>query len=261
MFATNPFAALSAWIPPAVMQGYVLLMIVLVAAGTIFDIVHKGSAKYFFANWRRTKGKTRELGGGELASIALKTALVDVLASGEFCNLRRRIAHLLTMYGFILYVVSTAVMIFGYPSAATATPDAWPHLWWIGALMLLVGGYWFWFFIRVDVAAEGNSPFRVVHADLFVLSLLASVTLGVIWAWLQAAASSVAALAFFALYILATTVLFGSVPWSKFAHMFFKPAAAFEKRVSNANGTRANLPAPADKPEQFGSARELPQHY
>ena len=36
---------------------------------------------------------------------------------------------------------------------------------------------------------------------------------------------------------------------------------AFEKRVSNANGTRANLPGPADKPEQFGRARELPQHY
>jgi hypothetical protein len=260
MFAMNPFAALSAWIAPAVMQGYVVLMVVLVAAGTVFDIVHKGSAKYFFANWRRTKSKAHELGGGELASIAVKTALVDVLASGEFCNARRRVAHLLTMYGFILYVVSTAVMIFGYPGAATVTPDVWPHLWWIGALMLLAGGYWFWFFIRVDVAAEGNSPFRVVHADLFVLSLLASVTLGVIWAWLQAA-SSAAAMVFFALYIIATTVLFGSVPWSKFAHMFFKPAAAFEKRVSNANGTRANLPAPADKPEQFGSARELPQHY
>ena len=66
---------------------------------------------------------------------------------------------------------------------------------------------------------------------------------------------------FFGLYILATTVLFGSVPWSKFAHMFFKPAAAFEKRVSNANGTRANLPAPADKPAQFGSARTAPRHY
>ena len=37
--------------------------------------------------------------------------------------------------------------------------------------MVCVGGYWFWFFIRVDVAAEGNSPFRLVRADLFVVSL------------------------------------------------------------------------------------------
>jgi hypothetical protein len=63
------------------------------------------------------------------------------------------------------------------------------------------------------------------------------------------------------LYILATTVLFASVPWSKFAHMFFKPAAAFENRVSHAIGFRSNLPAPADKPEQFGIARRQPRHY
>ena len=99
-----------------------------------------------------------------------------------------------------------------------------------------------------------------MRADLFILSLLASVTLGLIWAYLQARASS-GANVFFGLYIIATTVLFGSVPWSKFAHMFFKPAAAFEKRVSYANGSRSNLPAPSDKPEQFGRAREQPRHY
>ena len=128
-----------------------------------------------------------------------------------------------------------------------------PLLWWIGALMVCVGGYWFWFFIRADVAAEGNSPFRVMRADFFILSLLSSMTLGLIWAWLQTAATRWATV-FLGLYLIATTVLFGSVPWSKFSHMFFKPAAAFEKRVSEANGTRSNLPAPADEPETFGSA-------
>jgi hypothetical protein len=256
MFAINPFAGLSASIPPAAMQAFVIVMLVLVAAGTLFDVVHKGSAKYFFDNWRRSKGRaSRRLGGGELVSIAVQTAVVDVLASGEFCSARRRVAHLLTMYGFVLHVVSTVVMVFNL-----SMDSMWPHLWWIGGLMILVGGYWFWFFIRVDVAAEGHSPFRVVRADLFILSLLASVTLGLIWALLQARASP-GANVFFALYIIATTVLFGSVAWSKFAHMFFKPAAAFEKRVSYANGTRSNLPGPADKPEQFGSARELPRHY
>jgi hypothetical protein len=253
MFDINPFAALSALVPPGVMQTYVVIMIVLVAAGTLFDIVHKGSAKYFFNNFRKSKGKP--VGGGELASIAVKTAVVDVLASGEFCSAKRRIAHLLTMYGFVLHVVSAVVMVFNL-----SADSMWPHLWWIGGLMVLVGGYWFWFFIRVDVAAEGSSPFRLMRADLFILSLLASVTLGLIWAWLQAR-GSLWTNAFFGLYILATTVLFAGVPWSKFAHMFFKPAAAFEKRVSYANGTRSNLPAPADKPERFGSARTPPQHY
>ena len=277
MFSINPFAGISGSISPALMQWYVVLMVVLVAAGTLFDIVHKGSAKYFFENWRKSKSKSvQQVEGGELMSIAMQTALVDVLASGEFCNARRRIAHLLTMYGFVLHVVATAVLVFAYPT--TPTPAVWPNLWWIGALMLLLGGYWFWFFIRVDVAAEGNSPFRVMHADLFVLSLLASVTLGLIWAWLQASGSAASGV-FCGLYILATTVLFAGVPWSKFAHMFFKPAAAFEKRVSKANGTAENLPTLSrDDPAQqarhsmellrdapmdmgLGIKREAPRHY
>jgi hypothetical protein len=204
--------------------------------------------------------------------------MVDVLASGEFCNPRRRIAHLLTMYGFILYLVTTAIMVFAYPTAATPTPALVPLLWWLGGLMVMAGGYWFWFFIRVDVAAEGGSPWRVMRADLFILSLLASVTLGLVWAWLQVQGSP-ASWVLFALYILATTVLFGGVYWSKFAHMFFKPAAAFEKRVSEANGTNANLPTQTrDDPAQrarhsmellrdapmdmgLGIKREAPRHY
>jgi len=261
MFTSNPFAELSASLSPVVMQTYVVVMIVLVAAGTLFDVVHKGSAKYFFDNWRKSKSKgARQIGGGELVSIAVKTGLVDVVASGEFCNPRRRVAHLLTMYGFVIYVVTTTTMLFSYPTPGTPTPAILPLLWWIGGLMVCLGGYWFWFFIRVDVAAEGNSPFRVVRADLFILSLLASVTLSLVWAVLQTTGSAGAGV-FFGLYIIATTVLFGSVPWSKFAHMFFKPAAAFEKRVSYANETRSNLPGPADKPELFGSAREQPRHY
>ncbi len=266
MLDFNPFAALSASVPAGVMKGYVVLMIVLVAAGTLFDIVHKGSARYFFISLRKPKG-ARKVGGGELVSIAARTAVVDVLASGEFCNTKRRIAHLLTMYGFVLHIVSTVVMVFD-PAASSA----WAHLWWIGGLMVLAGGYWFWFFIRVDVAAEGSSPLRVMHADLFILSLLASVTFGLIWAWTLS-------MVWFALYIIATTVLCGSVPWSKFAHMFFKPAAAFEKRVSEADGTFQNLPTLSrDDPAQrarhsmellkdapmdmgLGIKREAPRHY
>ena len=261
MFTNNPFAALTDILPASFMQVYVILMLVAVVAGTLFDVVHKGSAKYFFNNWRKSKSKgAKQIGGGEWVSLAVQTGLVDVLASGEFCNARRRVAHLLTMHGFLIYVVTTAIMVFGYPTPATPTPAILPLLWWIGGLMVCLGGYWFWFFIRADVAAEGNSPLRFMRADLFILSLLGSVTLGLIWAFLQTRGGP-GANAFLGLYLIATTVLFGSVPWSKFAHMFFKPAAAFEKRASYANGSRSNLPAPADKPELFGSAREQPRHY
>jgi len=270
MFASNPFAEVSASISPALMQGYVVLMFVLVVVGTLFDVVHKGSARYFFENSRRSKreGK-RAVEGGEKISIAVKTVVVDVLASGEFCNPRRRVAHLLGMYGFVLYVLTTAVLVFN-PSAGAI----WAQLWWLGGLMVCVGGYWFWFFIRVDVAAEGRSPLRLMKADLFILSMLASTTLGLVWAWTGGGVGVL-----FGLYILATTLLFAGVPWSKFAHMFFKPAAAFDKRMSEANGWAENLPTQTrDDPEQqkrhsmellqnapmdmgLGIKREAPRHY
>ena len=262
MLTSNPFAELSASISPAVMQAYVISMVVLVVAGTLFDVLHKGSARYFFESWRNAKNKgSRQVGGGEMASLAVRTLCVEVLTSAEFCTARRRVAHLLTMYGFLAYVIATAIMVIGYPTPATPAPPLLPVLWHLGALMVCVGGYWFWLFIRADVAAEGSSPFRVMPADLFILSLLASVTLGLVWSFLQGAEAPVLTNVSFGLYVIATTMLFGSVPWSKFAHMFFKPAAAFQKRVAEADGSRSNLPPPADKPEVFGSARRLPQNY
>ena len=85
-----------------------------------------------------------------------------------------------------------------------------------------------------------------MKADLFVLSLLASCTAGLIWAYLQAKGSGWSTI-FLGIYLIATVVLFGGVPWSKFSHMFFKPAAAFQKRIAKADGSRDNLPEPADR--------------
>jgi hypothetical protein len=254
MFNSNPFAELSVMISPAIMQTYIIIMILMVAGGTLFDMSHKKSAKYFFRAKQKAKDRsTRTVGGGEMISLAVQTAVVEGLASGEFCNTRRRIAHLLTMYGFVAYIVTTIIMVFGYATPDVATPAILPALWYIGAVLMLVGGYWFWFFIRVDVAAEGNSPFRLMRADLFIVSLLVSVTLGLIWAIVQSTGNATWTNILLALYLIATTVFFGSVPWSKFSHMFYKPAAALQKRVEKASGA-SNLPAPADSPELFGSS-------
>lgn len=259
---SNPFATLSASVPPAIMQVYVVVMALLVVAGTLFDILHKQSATYFFNNWREFSNKAkRRIGGGQMAALAVQTAVIDVMASGEFCNLRRRIAHLLTMYGFVLYLVTTVMMVFAYPNPATATPASITALWYIGCLLVCAGGYWFWFFIRVDVAAEGHSPFRFVRADLFIVTLVLSVSFALLWACVQATGSAAWSTVFLALYLLTTTVLFGSVPWSKFSHMFFKPAAALEKRVAEANGTMSDLPPPADAPRIYGGGLKHARHY
>jgi hypothetical protein len=278
MFTRNPFADLSATISPAVMQCFIIVMIAFVVLGTLYDMAHKGSAKYFFENWRKSQSKgTRSLGGGELISIAVQTGLGPVLMSSEFCNVRRRIAHLLGMYGFVAYALATFMMVFYYPTSANA--GIWAPLWWLGALAVCVGGYWFWFFIRADVSAEGQSPFRLMKADLFILSMLVSTTAGLIWAYLQPTGSGWSTL-FLGIYLIATIVLFGGVPWSKFSHMFFKPAAAFEKKVSAATGFRNNLPKFADRTDPadrdrhsmgllkdapldmgLGIKREAPRHY
>ena len=278
MYNINPFVELSVSIDYSIIQTYIIVMALLVAGGTLFDIVHKRSAKYFFNNWQKSRSNAKQkISGGKMASVAIQTAL-EGMASAEFCSLRRRIAHLLTMYGFIAYAAATAIMVFGY--STSATPAILANLWHIGALMVCVGGYWFWFFIRVDVSAEGNSPFRLVRADLFVVSLTLSTTFALIWAYAQTTGNATWTILFLGLYILTTAVLFGSVPWSKFSHMFFKPAAALEKKMSVANGSRNNLPEPVDRTSYadsekhsmkllkdaplsmgLGIKREKPSHY
>ena len=277
MITTNPFAEISAFIPPEIMQAYVILMFLLVVGGTILDTVHKKSAEYFFANAEKAKkSATTEVSSGAKKALMVKTLTNEVLTSSEFSSQKRRASHLLTMYGFILFVLSTVVMIFAYPTAINDTPVLWPLLWHLGALMLCVGGYWFWFAIRVDLASEGNPWYRVVRADMFILSLLATCTFALLWSLSQGN------WILFALFILSSTILFAGVLWSKFAHMFFKPAAAYQKRITKADGSRENLPTDFDlssadvhtkfpdipeymgtNPENMGHGikRETPNHY
>jgi predicted small integral membrane protein len=154
------------------------------------------------------------------------------------------------MYGFILFVVATATMIFAYPTEASAS--VWPIVWHVGAIMLCIGGYWFWFSIRVDVSSEGHPWYRVARGDLFILSLLTTATFGLIWSFTQ---GSAAGWLFFVLFILSSTTLFSTVLWSKFAHMFFKPAAAYQKKVTRADGSQENLPDLGDLSDPALQAR------
>lgn len=234
MITSNPFSELTAFIPIYAMQVYVVAMFLLVVGGTLLDTIHKKSAKYFFENAKKAqKSATRTISGGEKASLLLKTVASEVLTSSEFANPKRRVSHLFTMYGFIIFVATTAIMIFAYPTAAT--PAILPILWHLGALMLCIGGYWFWFFIRVDVFSEAHPWYRLTRADLFILSLLATATFALLW-------SATQSILVFGLFIVSSTILFGTVLWSKFAHMFFKPAAAYQKRLTRADGSAENLP-------------------
>lgn len=261
MFTSNPFAGLVTTIPLNVIQGYVVLMFILVVGGTVLDMMHKKSAQFFFEKGKKAKAdREREVGGGEAVGIALQTVIVDVATSGEFCNPKRRISHLFTMYGFILFLVTTIALVFAYPEREA--PAIVSQLWHLGAAMVMFGGYWFWFFIRVDVAAEGVNWYRLVKADLFILSLLGTTTFGLVWSLLQSSGAGVLTTVFLGLFIIAATVLFGGVMWSKFAHMFFKPAAAFQKRMLKADGSNQNLPTIGDlsDPELQKRFPDIPEY-
>ncbi len=73
------------------------------------------------------------------------------------------------MYGTILFWIASAIMIFCYSSPSLSTPSFWPIIWHVGAIMTVLGGGWFWFFLRVDVYSEAQPWYRIIKADLFVL--------------------------------------------------------------------------------------------
>jgi hypothetical protein len=235
MLSNNPFSILSETISPFAMQSFIIAMVVLIAVGTIIQMIHHKNLTYFLNNAKKAKlSATKQLGVGEKVSVIAKTTVVDIGTTSELGFGKRRLAHVLGMYGTILFWVSSAILVFCYTGADKPSSQTWSMIWHVGAILTCLGGYWFWFFLRVDVSAEAHPWYRIIKADLFVLALLAS-----------------------------NLILFGGVYWSKFAHMFYKPGAAIQKNLAEADGSRDNLPPPADAPEQFGLGikREEPKHY
>ena len=264
MLEINPFSSLVEIIPLIAMQGFVIMMLVLIVGGTIIQMVHHKNITYFFNNAKKAKlSATKELSTSEKASIIAKTTIVDIGTTSELGMGKRRLAHVLGMYGTIIFWISSVVLIFNFTGLGKPDPKTWSLLWHVGAIITCIGGYWFWFFLRVDVSAEAHPWYRIIKADLFVLALLACATFGLAWSFTQFNGYIGLSYLFFVLFIVSNIILFGGVYWSKFAHMFYKPGAAIQKNLAEADGSRDNLPPPADAPEQFGLGikREEPKHY
>ena len=264
MITNNPFAELSEFIHPFFMQTFVLIMIFLVILGTVLDMIHKKNVHYFFQNAKKSKKQAKKiLSLSDKSSVVFKTIASEVLTTSELGLGKRRFAHLLGMYGSIIFWVSSVILIFCYPYSLLNTPFIYPALWHIGAIMTCVGGYWFWFFLRVDVSSEAYPWYRIIQADLFVLSLVITSTMALLWSLSQTLDFNNLEVIFLLFYILSNIILFGGVYWSKFAHMFYKPGAAIQRNLAEADGSRDNLPEPSDKPKKFGLGikREAPKHY
>ena len=266
MITNNPFSILSETVPVIAMQAFVIFMGALVILGTLLDIIHKKNVKYFFENAKKAKKSAKKsLTTGEKATVIIKTLATDIATTSELGAGKRRAAHLLGMYGTILFWIGSVIMIFCYADSSLNTPSVWPIIWHAGAIMTVLGGSWFWFFLRVDVYSEAQPWYRIIKADLFVLALVTSSLFGLIWSFLQSLNLNDRwdDKVFLILFIVSNLVLFGGVYWSKFAHMFYKPGAAIQKNLAEADGSRDNLPPPANAPEKFGLGikREAPKHY
>ena len=264
MLETNPFSLLSEVVPTVVMQGFIIAMVLLIAFGTIIQMIHHKNLTYFFNNAKKAKLQaTREVGATEKAKIIAKTTVYDIGTTSELGFGKRRLAHVLGMYGTIIFWIASAILVFCYTGADKTSSTLWSMLWHVGAILTCVGGFWFWFFLRVDVSAEAHPWYRIIKADLFVLALLACSTFGLAWSYTQFNDQIGLSYLFLILFVASNLILFGGVYWSKFAHMFYKPGAAIQKNLAEADGSRDNLPPPADAPEQFGLGikREEPKHY
>ena len=264
MITNNPFSVLAEIVPAIAMQGFVVAMAVITLIGVLLDILHKKNVKYFFENAKKAKKNAQvELTTGKRTTVILKTIANDIATTSELGWGKRRLAHVLGMYGTIIFWICSAILIFSYSSVGIQTPSILTALWHTGAILTCLGGYWFWFFLRVDVSAEAHPWYRVIKADLFVLALLACATFGLAWSYTQYSGMTGLSYLFLIFFIVSNLVLFGGVYWSKFAHMFYKPGAAIQKNLAEADGSRDNLPPPADAPEQFGLGikREQPKHY
>ena len=284
---STPIASLLAeGISYADMQTYVIIMIALVVVMTVLDLLHKKSATYFFnaakkadkdlvagdasCSLGKEEDRLKILSAGDKVTILASTIAVDVAVAGEFSNGLRRLVHILTMWGFIFFNGATAVIIFGAQETQILA-----QVWNIGAIMLFIGTFWYWFGFKVDSQAEGHSWTRIIlKKDMFSLSLMATSVTALGWN-IYGGGTGV----WFILVLFATASLFGGVYWSKFSHMFFKPIAAYNKRIIKANGTNENLPHETrddvwqqnrhsmdllkDAPMNMGLGikREAPKHY
>jgi len=266
MLSINPFSILAETVSPIFMQMFVIVMAILVVVGILLDIIHKKNVKYFFNNAKKAKlSATKTLSTREKITVISKTIVSDIATTSELGAGQRRVAHLLGMYGTILFWVGSVIMIFCYATSSSETPSIWPIIWHVGAIMTVLGGSWFWFFLRVDVYSEAQPWYRIIKADLFVLALVASSLFGLIWSYLQSLNLNNRwdDKLFLILFIISNIVLFGGIYWSKFAHMLYKPGAALQKNLAEADGSRDNLPPPADAPKQYGLGidREKAKHY
>ena len=115
MLTNNPFSELALIIPSSVMQFFVIAMIFLVIISTGLDMLHKKNVIYFFRNAKKAKKSAKkDLSVGKKTAVILKTVAHDIATTSELGMGKRRLAHVMGMYGTILFWITSVLLIFNF---------------------------------------------------------------------------------------------------------------------------------------------------
>ena len=101
------------------MKFFVILMVLLIVIGTGLDMLHKKNVVFFLEMLKKQKSAKTQLSTVKTAVI-LKTVASDIATTSELGFSQRRIAHVLGMYGTILFWIGSFVLIFGYSDGIKA---------------------------------------------------------------------------------------------------------------------------------------------
>ena len=159
-------------------------------------------------------------------------------------TLKRRRAHHLTFYGFMLCFAATSLAtvyhyVFGW-AAPYDLPSVPKLLGAVGGVMLMLGTAGLWHLNRTRHALHGDAQQKPM--DLGFIALLFLVSSSGLALWLARSTPALALL--LCLHLGAVMALFATLPYGKFAHGVFRTASllrhAIEKRQPNPIGLGAD---------------------
>lgn len=159
-------------------------------------------------------------------------------------TLKRRRAHHLTFYGFMLCFAATSLAtvyhyVFGW-AAPYDLPSVPKLLGAVGGVMLMLGTAGLWHLNRTRHALHGDAQQKPM--DLGFIALLFLVSSSGLALWLARGTPALALL--LCLHLGAVMALFATLPYGKFAHGIFRTASllrhAVEKRQPNPIGLGAD---------------------
>jgi hypothetical protein len=226
------------------MQLYILasLLILLISMG--YDLLHDRKLEFMMKQRRESRAAKAR---GSIVSAIGKAILIDIASSSPLgkCSPGRRASHLLTLWGFLLLILSILISATGVAGnfvISSNNPFMIAQL--LGSLCLFAGVVWY-LPQRVNVKFEGNSILGFNYSDSFILNLLVTCISFIASYILSSLYFAIASAVLFYVYLVSITLMFGLTHWTKFPHSFYKAGLFIIDRIDRERGI-SNLPEVAE---------------